>query len=485
MFIRNVSIGLLTILVVAWQAPSQTAKRVCPGSGSVVLRVAFDNSSSSATIAYQLSDPKKFTTAQIEVWDGPKLLFRTQAPLRPRGQIVWTPKEELPDTPYALWIRVEDPQHPNDSNNYRVLIGTNGPVEGGVVPELVPNQNIVLVEGTESPVVTAEGRNLSEHNTRTLLFEQESSQVWIAREFLPTVLADLRHITVQIPPGYLSKPTTLRLGAVRVGDESLYHLGTQEGSIGSSMTIRVASKDRPIFRGTEPSRVSAGGKTGAIIKGLGSGFDTESKVLVSEAGGIDFSYPLDPIFISPNELQITDDQLGRSAPNADFQLWVRNGDDQHVSDPQTLTLLPTPEFPLAGTKRPSITSVSPYPVPLMDEPSSRGIFLKVYGENFKRGDTLIARNTESEGDEKLRTEFISPQQMNAWLPREMWRSHRLSFRLVTQTSATHMHIGSVAGLVAKSHPCQLAINRHLYYTQNARAKPGEAPGRERLTHPNS
>jgi hypothetical protein len=126
---------------------------------------------------------------------------------------------------------------------------------------------------------------------------------------------------------------------------------------------------------------------------------------------------------------------GSSTLDADFQLWVRNGDDQHVSDPQTLTLLPSPEFPLTGAKRPSITSVSPYPVPLMDQRCSTGIFLNVYGENFKYGDTVIAENGETLGNGQLRTEFISPQQLNVWLPREMWRSHRLSFKLVTQTSS--------------------------------------------------
>jgi hypothetical protein len=188
----------------------------------------------------------------------------------------------------------------------------------------------------------------------------------------------------------------------------------------------------------EPSTASAGNQTGATLRILGSRFTTDSQVLVSEGGGIDFTSALKPTFLSSSELHVTlrDDQLrtGSSSLYANFQLWVRNGDDQHISDPKTLTLLPTPEFPFAGAKRPSITSVSPYPVPLMDEPSSTGIFLKVYGENFKNGDTLIAQNNESQGDGKLRTEFVSPQQLNAWLPREAWRSHRLSFRLMIQAS---------------------------------------------------
>ncbi len=433
MKIRNLSLEFLTILLLAWQASSQTAKRDCPGAGTIALNLV-DDSSSSATFVYQLSNPKNFSAVQIEIWDRPKLLFRTQVPVRTRGQIVWTPKEEPADTPYALWLRVEDPQHPNDSNDSRVLIGTNGPVEGGPVPELVPYQTIVLEEGTESPTVTLAGKSLGEHNTHIMLLEEESPQVWIVREYLPAVLADLEHISVQIPSGYLLKPTVLKLGAVRPGDESGYEVGTQAGDNFHYAAVRVMSKDRPTFTSIEPSRISAGKQTGAAVRILGNGFTNESQVLVSEGGGIQFSYPLKPVFISPNELQIRDDQLGRSTPDGDSQIWVQNGDDRHVSDPQTLTWLPTPEFPLAGAKRYSITSVLPYPVPPIDEPGSTGILLKVYGENFKNGDAIIAENGESLGNGKLRTEFVSPQQLNAWLPREMWRSHRLSFRLVTQTS---------------------------------------------------
>jgi hypothetical protein len=101
MFIRNVSFVFLTMFVVAWQASSQTAKRDCPSAGTIGLNIA-DDSSSSTTFVYQLSNPKNFSAVQIEVWDRPKLLFRTQVPVLSRGQIVWTPKEEPPDTPYAL-----------------------------------------------------------------------------------------------------------------------------------------------------------------------------------------------------------------------------------------------------------------------------------------------------------------------------------------------------------------------------------------------
>ncbi len=438
MSVRNVNRSVAICVILVWQAFPQTAKHVCPTGGTITLTAAFDDSYSSATVNYQLADPKAFSTAQVEVWDRPKLLFRVQVPVQTRGQIVWTPKQEPTDTPLALWIRVDDPQFPSDRSEPNAMVGTTGPAEGGVVPELVP-QSFVIEEGTESPTILLKGENFGEHNTGILLLEEESPQVWIAREYLLAVLTDLEHISVQIPSGYLLKPTVLKVGAVRV-EERPYQLGTQADVGWRSTTIHVMSKNRPVFSGVEPKRLSAswGDQGGVTVRILGSGFTHESQVLVSEKGSIDFSSILKPVFISPDELQVTirDDQLRTvSTPDADFQLWVQNGDERHVSDPQTLTLMPNSEYPLAGARRPSIVSVSPYPVPLMDQRGSGDRLLKIYGENFKNGDTVIANNGELNGVGKLRTEFISSQQLNAWLPRELWRHHRLSFRLATQTSS--------------------------------------------------
>lgn len=35
-------------------------------------------------------------------------------------------------------------------------------------------------------------------------------------------------------------------------------------------------------------------------------------------------------------------------------------------------------------------------------------------------------------DIKLRTAFVSDQERTAWLPRELWRVHKITFRLVVQ-----------------------------------------------------
>jgi hypothetical protein len=296
----------------------------------------------------------------------------------------------------------------------------------------------VLEEGAESPVVTSKANNLGEHNTLMLLMEQESPQVWIAREYLPVSVPDLEHVSVQVPSLYLLKPTVLQLEAVRVGDDSVRPVGSEVGGGSLFTTIYVMDKSRPVFSSIEPSVISATDQAGVTVRILGSGFAAESQVLTSFQVHVGHdSNALQPIFISSHELQVTlPSYLLRSAsssPDEPFRLWIRNGDDLHVSDPQTLTLLPSPKFPLVGASRPSITSVSPYPVPLMTQRSSTDTFLKIYGENFKDRDIVIAENGDSDGNNKLKTEFISPQQLNAWLPSDFWRSHRLSFRLMTQT----------------------------------------------------
>jgi hypothetical protein len=431
--------GFLICLAFACQTPAQVAKRDCRGAGTISLAFSFDDSYSSATVAYQLADPKAFSTAWIEVWDRPKLLFRTEVPVKRQGRIVWAPKDEMADTPYALEISVHDPEVTDLTNDSRVLIGSPGPVEGGAVPELLP-ETVILEEGGDSPYVTSKGKDLGEHNTLILLMEQESPQTWIAREYLPAVLADLEHVRVQIPSGYLSNPTVLQLEAKRVGDDAAFPVGSQVGGGFNFTTIYVMSKDRPLFSTIEPSEVSAAdAKDGVTVRILGSGFTTESQVLTSFQVHIGHDRDaLKPFFIDSRELQVTIPSYlllaATSSLDSHVQLWVRNGDDQHVSDPQTLRLLPTAEFPLAGAQRPSIVSTSPYPVPLMDYRSPAFTLLKIYGENFRKGDNVVAANGDSHWDGKLRTEFISPQELNAWLPRELWRHHRLSFRLTALTS---------------------------------------------------
>jgi hypothetical protein len=113
-------------------------------------------------------------------------------------------------------------------------------------------------------------------------------------------------------------------------------------------------------------------------------------------------------------------------------IWVRNGDNQHVSHAQILVLLPTTKFPVTMATLPSISSTSLYPIPLMDYRSPALTPLKLYGENFKEGDVVLLDNGFLH-DIKLKSRFVSPQEIDTWLPRELWRHHRMSYRLVAMT----------------------------------------------------
>jgi hypothetical protein len=271
MSIRRIACGFLICLALACQTPAQVAKRDCREAGTISLAPSFDDSYSSATVAYQLADPKAFSTAWIEVWDRPKLLFRTEVPVKRQGRIVWAPKDEVAETPSALEISVHDPEIPNLTNDSRALIGSPGPVEGGPIPELLP-ETVILEEGDNSPYVTSKGKDLGEHNTLILLMEQESLQTWIAREYLPTILVDLEHVRVQIPSGYLSKPTILQLEAVRVGDDVVRPVGSQVGGGGAFTTIYVMSKDWPLLSAHPPAPVTRGSRSVTLAVTLAVAF---------------------------------------------------------------------------------------------------------------------------------------------------------------------------------------------------------------------
>lgn len=438
MHIPRIGFVFATVVLVPSHAMSQIAKNRCPDVGAIVVK-ADEDSYSDTTLSYRLERPNKVLHAQIEIWDRPRLLFQTQVPNKESGRIVWAPKEEGPDTPRELWVQVRDPKRPGDTSSTRVLIGTAGPGDGGAYPKLTPD-TVILEEGDGTTPVTAKGIDLTEHNTVILLMEEESPGVWIARDFLHASLLDLRHIAVQIPSGYLRKPTRLRLEARWPGESLTVPAGTRVGGGFNYITIYVMSKDRPVLSQIEPSVVTVDDQdqSDVAIQILGRGFTTESKVITSFQEGIGHdSNALKPVYVSDHELLVAIPSSMLRATltyNEDFKLWVRNRDDLHVSDPQLLNVFSASES-LAHANSPTIVSVSPYPVPLMNYKSPPTTRLQIHGENFATVDSVIAENTELGQGGKLETKFINSQELEAWLPREMWRSHRLSVRLIVETSS--------------------------------------------------
>jgi hypothetical protein len=452
MSIRWASLRCVTVLLVVCQASPQAAKRSCGGAGTISLNAAFDDFHSSATLTYNLEQPDKVSNVHIEAWEDPTLLFRTQVSNKRSGRIVWSPKEGILETPSELRLKIHVPENVAGSFSYfltdrsRALIGRTGSVDGDPVPKLW-NETAILEEGAGSISLITEANDVGEQNTVILLMEEEGADVWIAREYLPATMVDLGHVSVEIPAGYLAKPTRLQLEGMRLEDVPDVPIGSQAGGDFDVMTIYVMSKDRPVFSKFEPSKVTYQGGdfdgtyVDAVVHILGSGFSADSEILTGFPAGVGHdSNVLKPIFISGGELQVQiPGYLLRNAiyNEAPLDLWVRNGDNQHVSDPQALTVLPAAKFEVR-TKQPRILAVSPYPVPLMDYRTGDGVLLKIYGENFTKNDGVTADHGEYRGlgpAGELKTKFISSQELSAWLPRNLWRSHRLSFRLVAQTSS--------------------------------------------------
>jgi hypothetical protein len=415
-------------------ARCQTSKRRCKDLGVIALNVVFEDSYTSARLDYQFERPDKLLNARLEVWDRPMRLFSTSLTKNKGGTIAWVPTKETPQTPLALWIKVSDPAHPNDTDRSRRLIGYTGPVNGGVVPRLLPDA-LIVEEGTGTTTVTLKGTGFNEHNTVILLMEEEAPGIWASREYITASLVDLGHVSIQIAEGYLSKPTRLRLEAVRPGDVSLMPVGSQTNGGSSYTTIYVMGHDRPILSKIEPSAVSRSDQTQLTVRILGSGFTPESQILASfESDMIHDVSVLKPLFVSEHELQIAIPPDLAKRTNVDYErlrLWVRNGDHEHVSDSQPITLIESGED---TWKRPSIAAVSPYPVPLIDY-RSEGRLLKIYGDNFSNGEVVLVENGELGGTGELKTEFISSQELSAWVPRELWRGHRLSFKLTAQSAS--------------------------------------------------
>ncbi len=169
-------------------------------------------SASGVEFQYGLSSPQSASAARIEIWDGRNLLSKQSVKAQGQGKIIWRGLQEVPGTPSNLLIEIFDPELPISCDNCSkkgdiasiVLVGT-APDEDPPFPSL-ESKSSRFVEGDGWADLLLEGRLLSSR-TEILLTEQDREGLWLAREYLPVELVDLQHVRVQIPPGYLSRPT--------------------------------------------------------------------------------------------------------------------------------------------------------------------------------------------------------------------------------------------------------------------------------------
>ena len=444
---RHSASALLVTACVSW-SHGQLTRKQCSHGLEVTLRAEYvgpyiSGVASGVNLQYRFSKAASGSEAWIEIWDGPNRLFQQVVPLRSPGQIVWKHLREVPESPSSLQLAIVDPGLPasgGDSQTARqsavvstVLAGT-APNEDAPFPSLVGGA-ARLVEGGDWADLVLEGMLLGPA-TRILLQEKDVTGSWIPQEFLKTELVDLQHVRVQLPSRYLARPTLLGLSAYRDDLEA-------NDAIAPAHTVYVVSKDSPVLESIDPAEVSADDalKGPPTVRLHGSGFTRASKGLLSleNAGDLDYA-ALSTDFRTPNELQITlsqdkfivDHKWSSSEP---IRLWIANDDQFHVSNAQDLQIISTPALPsYPSTVAPSITSISPYPVSLMHTGSPAFTVLQLQGANFRPVDEVVIVD-EHGNSKKLKTRYDSPNEVHAWLPRDLWRQHRLRFKLILRTAA--------------------------------------------------
>jgi len=116
-----------------------------------------------------------------------------------------------------------------------------------------------------------------------------------------------------------------------------------------------------------------------------------------------------------------------------------------LSQPFDVTLRPTGR-PLPGgrlsesdfrrwkPKTAIVTAVSPFPIGLMNEHSPEELAVSIRGENFSSEDkVMFSFGNNANNDKEVRSQYISPTTLRAWLPRQFWRKHAVCYRLVVET----------------------------------------------------
>ena len=402
-------------------------------------------------LRYWISSLQGVQSAWIEAWDRPKRLSRKAVPVVREGEASCAGCLDAEETPRELHISIFDPGEPLICIDY-CPEGT--PTSGAYVSEMMVGKQPVedsdesvepaylldyptltgkpirILEGTGSISIALPGEDLIPSSRVYLVTGEEPSPKGASRTYLYSRTLDLRHVEVTLPSLLLDKPGVL----------TAYVKDSWEGKetevSGTGQKIIVASKDSPVISSIEPDalRCCGSGEPGASAVLRGSGFTEHSEVRFGDDAYTrgEFTFVSSRVLhvrFPAFELEDGSERYSRATP---LLLTVVNGPLQ-LSAPAELRVLPSAKFkrePLPAV----IRQVTPYPVPMMDFQSSQFLALEISGDNFRPNDVVAFDNKMSDRT-RVKTQYVSSHHLRAWLPRELWRKHRVSFRLIVQTSA--------------------------------------------------
>lgn len=444
---------------------AQTPVDSCHAALQLSLGSQFDKGR--AKLAYHIPDPSSVSVAWIELWARPKRYRSVQVPVEIDGKILLERPHipEVDDRPSEISIGMFDAELIGDCIDfgcekirpgYVVSETTLGRELGLQIPRpLVKGDAIRIVEGSESTEVVLTGTDLMP-TTRILLIEyrSESTPSWVPRVWLKTDLVDLTHVRVTIPKEELNRAAILGTLAVP-GDDSdggfqaakpyldsmtqydrlrqNKYDGLNPGGL-DIQSIVVASKDSPVLTSIEPGTIPFPNQE-LTVTVRGGAFTPKSRVVLWDLQS-GLTYGGQPVeFVSSEELhirwpasQLIHDRYGPSGP---MSIWVIQDDRFRVSEKSSIGFT-TPKNLKPNPLPAKINSISPYPLPYTDYRSPQQLALIIYGEHFRRDDRIIA--TIDSKQKKLESLYVSEHEFHAWLPRKLWYSPVVTYRLVIQNA---------------------------------------------------
>lgn len=450
----------LILLAALATAPvrAQEAAKVCSDGRTIKIASQWNEltttlsaeAAASHPLHYSISKTSDVLGAWVEVWDRPKRLSREAVAIQGEGDTACAGCEDAQQTPEELYISIYDPAGMQFCIDY---CGNIPPAKGDYVSEMQvgkkPDEDsdesvepaylldypaltatpIRVEEGSGSIDVVLRGENLIP-STRVYVMSVEAASPNnnASRDYLYSRTLDLRSVLVTIPSDMRSKPGVLTAYAKDSWE------GRDAGNAHGQKII-VVSKDSPVITSVEPNVVQCCAKdTTVILRGIG--FTKDSEVEFDD----DRSIGREITFVSSSELRVgiraeeLKDFSGDHARPTPVMLSVMN-DPLHVSTPAAVHVAPSAKFK-RGQLLALIRAIAPYPVPMMDSHGPEFLTLEIEGDNFRPNDVVYFNDIYGHTNRtRMKTQYLSPHRLRAWLPSEAWRKHRLSFRLVIQTPA--------------------------------------------------
>jgi len=394
---------------------------------------------------YWIAHPERVKKAWIEVLDRPVVVDKKEIEASSGGEFDWEwnwdeINAEMDEDKLELGLWDPD-DHTLTCDGLAIYAQPGGEasktVAGGRTsfdpwPEL-DQKEVRVPQGGPDFSLDVTGTDLAP-GTKLHVFSEKDAQC--KDEFVRTEVLDLSHAKVTIARECFRQSGLLYLSAT--SDTKPFN--------SDNVWIDVASRTSPKLKSVSSAPIDEKQRLKQLSFVVrGSNFKRDSSVVANYMPIAGINGPqvfLDTKYVSPTELRASvntddDDSVGETlgldhtgvVDSYSLRIWVQGDKEKlEISDPRELKVQLDPS---KRRRLAQIASIEPFPVRLMNEHSERELKITIRGENFIRQNKVMAHYGVL--SETLRTEYVSPTELRAWIPREHWRKHHVLYRLVVET----------------------------------------------------